>query len=246
VLIGGTCSAGGANAVNSFLERDRDQLMRRTRRRPLPSRTISPRTALGFGLVLEAIAFAILWSTANLLAALLALASALFYVFVYTIWLKPRTDQNIVIGGAAGAGPVLVGWAAVTGSLAAPAWVLFALVFMWTPAHFWALAIRYLDDYRSGGFPMLPVTRGVKAATDQIVIYAAATVCVSLLLPFVATVHALYLGTATLLGAWFVFESLRLRRNPEPSAAIRLFSISNVYLAGTFIALAADVILLGR
>lgn len=246
VLVGGTCAAAGANTVNSWLERDRDRLMRRTRHRPLPTHEVSPRAAIVFGVTLEVVAFVTLWWAANLLAASLALASALFYVFVYTIWLKPRTDQNIVIGGAAGAGPVLVGWAAVTGSLAAPAWVLFALVFVWTPAHFWALAIRYLDDYRSGGFPMLPVVRGVPKACDQILLYAGATVCTSLLLPLVADVSWIYLAAAAGLGGWFVWRSYRLRRDPTPQGAIRLFSASNAYLAGVFIAVAADVLVLGR
>ena len=140
VLLGGALAAGGANTINCYIERDRDQVMRRTHARPLPRGEVSPRAALTFGLVLEVLAFGWLWATANLLAAALAVSAMLFYVFVYTIWLKPRSPQNIVIGGAAGAVPVLVGWAAVTGSLAAPAWVLFTLIFLWTPPHFWALA----------------------------------------------------------------------------------------------------------
>lgn len=172
---------------------------------------------------------------------------------------KPRVIELLLITTvpamvlAAGAWPgpalviaVLVGWAAVTGSLAAPAWVLFALVFVWTPAHFWALAIRYLDDYRSGGFPMLPVVRGVPKACDQILLYAGATVCTSLLLPLVADVSWIYLATAAGLGGWFVWRSYRLRRDPTPQGAIRLFSASNAYLAGVFIAVAADVLVLGR
>jgi len=160
VLAGGALGAGGANTINCWIERDRDQVMRRTQNRPLATGAIEPNAAIVFGIVLEVLAFALLWATANLLSACLVLAATLFYVFVYTIWLKPRSPQNIVIGGAAGAVPALVGWAAVTGSLAAPAWVMFALVFVWTPPHFWALAMRYLDDYAAAGIPMMPVVKG--------------------------------------------------------------------------------------
>src|SRR5689334_13378837 len=172
VLVGGALAAGGANTINCWIERDRDQLMKRTHHRPLATGAVEPVPALVFGLVLEVLAFALLWSTANLLSACLALAAMLFYVFVYTIWLKPRSPHNIVIGGAAGAVPVLVGWAAVTGEVAAPAWVLFALVFFWTPPHFWALALRYRDDYAAAGIPMLPVVKGTEAATRQIFVYS--------------------------------------------------------------------------
>ncbi|HMG26477.1 MAG TPA: heme o synthase, partial [Acidimicrobiia bacterium] len=147
VLLGGALAAGGANTINCWIERDRDRVMHRTQGRPLPTGEIKPGHALVFGIALEVIAFLWLWGTVNLLAASLAVSAMLFYVFVYTIWLKPRSPQNIVIGGAAGAVPVLVGWAAVTGTLDAPAWVLFAIVFCWTPPHFWALSLRYRDDY---------------------------------------------------------------------------------------------------
>src|SRR4051812_47499949 len=148
VLLGGALSAGGANTVNCWIERDRDQVMRRTHSRPLPAGDVSPTGALVFGLALEAVAFVWLALTVNLLSASLSVSAMLFYIFVYTIWLKPRSPQNIVIGGAAGAVPVLVGWAAVTGELAAPAWILFAIVFFWTPPHFWALSLKYFDDYQ--------------------------------------------------------------------------------------------------
>ena len=176
VLVGGALAAGGANTINCWIERDRDHLMRRTAHRPLPQGDVAPEGALIFGLVLEALAFALLWSTVNLLSAVLAVSAMLFYVFVYTIWLKPRSPQNIVIGGAAGAVPVLVGWAAVTGSLAAPAWILFAIVFLWTPPHFWALSLRYFDDYKAAGIPMLPVAKGIPTAVRQIVIYSVVVV----------------------------------------------------------------------
>jgi protoheme IX farnesyltransferase len=242
VLIGGALSAGGANTINCWVERDRDQLMRRTRHRPLPSGTVEPRRALVFGLVLEVLAVALLWSVANVLAAGLALAAALFYVFVYTIWLKPRTVQNIVIGGAAGAVPVLVGWAAVTGSLGAGAWVLFAVVFCWTPAHFWALAVRYREDYAAGGFPMLPVLRGPAGAATQILGYTVVVVAVSLVLPVVAAVGAIYLGVAAALGLVFIVQAVRLRRDPSNDRAIAFFGLSNLYLALLFGAVALDVL----
>jgi len=168
VVVGGALAAGGANTINCWIERDRDQLMRRTESRPLPQGEIVPSHALVFGIVLNVVAFVLLSAAANLLAAVLTLSATLFYVFVYTLWLKPRTVQNIVIGGAAGAVPVLVGWAAVRDSLAAPAWILFGVVFFWTPAHFWALALKYRDDYAAAGIPMLPVVRGIEETTRQI------------------------------------------------------------------------------
>jgi protoheme IX farnesyltransferase len=242
VLAGGTLAAGGANTINCWIERDRDQLMRRTRHRPLPSREIPATNALVFGLALEVLAFGLLWATAGLLAASLAIGATLFYVFVYTIWLKPRSVQNIVIGGAAGAVPVLVGWAAVTGGLGAPAWVLFAIVFCWTPPHFWALALRYHDDYAAAGFPMLPVVKGRGAATRQIVAYSAVVVGVSLALPLVAASGILYLVAAALLGIALVGESVRLLRDPTPERSIRMFTFSNTYLALLFAAVAIDTL----
>ena len=153
-VFAGALAAGGANTINSWIERDRDKLMKRTADRPLPTGLINATHALIFGIALNVIAFIALWAVANLLAALLTMAATLFYIFVYTIWLKPRTEQNIVIGGAAGAVPVLVGWAAVTNTVAATAWVMFAIIFTWTPAHFWALAMKYRDDYAAADFPM--------------------------------------------------------------------------------------------
>jgi len=243
VLVGGALAAGGANTINCWIERDRDQLMRRTRHRPLPSGTVDPGRALAFGVALEVVAFALLAATANLLAASLALSATLFYVFVYTVWLKPRTAQNIVIGGAAGAVPVLVGWAAVTGSLAAPAWVLFAVVFTWTPAHFWALALRYRDDYEAAHIPMLPVVQGAAAAATQILAYAVLVVAVSLGLPLVSTVGVVYVTAAAVLGAAFVAPAVQLRADPSPTRAIAFFHRSNLYLALLFAAVAVDVVL---
>jgi protoheme IX farnesyltransferase len=242
VLAGGALAAGGANTVNCFIERDRDQLMRRTRHRPLPSGTVNPRHALWFGLALEVVAFVVLATVANLLAAALTMGATLFYVFVYTIWLKPRTVQNIVIGGAAGAVPVLVGWAAVTGRVGPPAALLFAVVFLWTPAHFWALALRYRDDYAAAGIPMLPVVRGAQVAATQILVYAVLVAAVSLTLPLVASTGVLYAVGAALLGAAFVYQAARLRRDPRPERAIAFFGFSNTYLALLFAAVALDVL----
>jgi protoheme IX farnesyltransferase len=240
VLVGGALAAGGANTINCWIERDRDQLMRRTRDRPLPTRQIPPTHALVFGLILEVVAFGGLWATAGLLAASLTLSATLFYVFVYTIWLKPRSVQNIVIGGAAGAVPTLVGWAAVTGEVAAPAWVMFTIVFLWTPPHFWALAMRYHDDYAAAGFPMLPVVKGRREATRQIILYSVAVVVASLVLPLVSRAGVLYTVVAAALGGALVFESFRLRRDPSPERALRLFIFSNTYLALLFASIALD------
>jgi len=184
----------------------------------------------------------LLWQAANLFAAVLAVSATLFYVFVYTIWLKPRSAQNIVIGGAAGAVPVLVGWAAVTGDLSAGAWVLFAIVFCWTPPHFWALALRYRDDYAAAGFPMLPVTKGAPAAVRQILVYSVVVVAVSLTLPLVTPAGAIYVAAAAVLGAILIWQADRLRRDPGPDRAIRLFALSNTYLALLFAAVAVDTL----
>ncbi len=242
VLVGGALAAGGANTINCWLERDRDALMRRTHGRPLPRGEIEPVAALWFGIALEAAAFALLWWRANLLAALLAVGATLFYVFVYTIWLKPRSPQNIVVGGAAGAVPVLVGWAAVTGGLAWPAWILFAVVFFWTPPHFWALALRYREDYAAAGIPMLPVARGTEATTRAILRYAVVVVAVSLTLGLTTTVGPLYVGAAAVLGVAFVGAAVHLTRDPSPQRAIRLFTFSNTYLALLFAAVAVDTL----
>jgi protoheme IX farnesyltransferase len=240
VLLGGAMAAGGANTINCWVERDRDQLMRRTHNRPLPAGLVEPLPALVFGLTLECAAFLWLTVTVNLLAASLAVSAMLFYVFVYTIWLKPRSPQNIVIGGAAGAVPVLVGWAAVTGQLAAPAWVLFAIVFCWTPPHFWALALRYHDDYSTAGIPMLPVVKGPAAATRAILAYSVVVVAVTLVLAPVADLGLLYVIAAAVLGGALVGEAVRLRR--DPTRALRFFKFSNTYLAGLFVTVAADVL----
>jgi protoheme IX farnesyltransferase len=243
VLVGGALAAGGANTINCWIERDRDRLMHRTRHRPLPTGRIAPGRALAFGLVLEATAFVWLWGTVNLLAATLAVSAMLFYVFVYTIWLKPRSPQNIVIGGAAGAVPVLVGWAAVTGSLGAPAWVLFAIVFFWTPPHFWALALRYQDDYEAAGIPMLPVVSGITNAVRQIILYSVIVVATTLLLFAFEAMGIVYFVAAVGLGVAFVWQAFALRRDPTPRRAMRLFAFSNTYLALLFAAIAVDTLI---
>jgi heme o synthase len=242
VLVGGALAAGGANTINCWIERDRDQVMRRTAHRPLPSKQVSPEGALVFGLVLEVAAFALLWGTVNLLSAVLAVSATLFYVFVYTIWLKPRSPQNIVIGGAAGAVPVLVGWAAVTGEVAAPAWVLFAIVFFWTPPHFWALSLRYFDDYKAAGIPMLPVAKGVDVALREILVYSVVVFATTLVLPFVADTGPIYLVSAILLGLLLLGRAVQLVRHSTPERAIKFFTFSNIYLASLFAAIAVDTL----
>ena len=245
VLVGGALAAGGANTVNCFIERDRDQRMQRTHRRPLPQGAVDPVGALVFGLVLEVIAFGLLWATANLLAAALAVGAMVFYVFVYTIWLKPRTEQNIVIGGAAGAVPALVGWAAVTGSLALPAWIMFAIVFCWTPPHFWALAIRYRDDYAKAEIPMMPVTKGPRRATIEGFVYSILVVALSIALAFVSTLGWVYLGAAVILGAVFLVQAGRLITRHDTRSAMQFFTTSNMYLALLFVAIAVDAVIVG-
>jgi len=242
VVFGGALAAGGANTINCWIERDRDQLMRRTEGRPLPRGEVVPARALVFGVALNVIAFVLLATVANLLAAVLTIGATVFYVFVYTIWLKPRTVQNIVIGGAAGAVPALVGWAAVTGEIGAPAVVLFAVVFCWTPAHFWALALKYRDDYAAAGIPMLPVVRGASATTRQIAVYSVVTVAVSLLLGAVTDVGVVYVGVAIVAGACFIGASLRLVADATPQRAIAFFGYSNVYLSLLFAAVAVDAL----
>ncbi|MCA1735627.1 MAG: heme o synthase [Actinobacteria bacterium] len=217
-----------------------DRVMRRTARRPLPSHTILPNQALLFGSVLGLTGFLWLGVFTNWLAASVSTGALLFYVFVYTRWLKRNSVQNIVIGGAAGAAPALVGWAAVTGQINLPAWVLFAVVFYWTPPHFWALAIRYRDEYAAAAVPILPVMRGVEATTRQMVLYAGLTAIMSLLLVPVAGMGWIYLVAAVGLGAWFLIDSFRVRRDPQ--RAMVLFTNSTYYLGLLFLAAMADVL----
>jgi protoheme IX farnesyltransferase len=239
-LVGGTLSAGGANVLNCVYDADIDELMRRTRGRPLARHEITIKNALIFGISLGAAGFLVLWVTSNLLAASLATAALLFYVFVYTMLLKRRSPQNIVIGGAAGAAPALVGWAAVSGSLSLTPWVLFLIVFYWTPPHFWALAVRYRDDYARAGVPMLPVVAGVEHTTRRMLLYTGLMVGVSLLLVPIADLRWLYLGSALGLGGWFLLDTWLVYR--DPTKAMRLFTTSTVYLSALFAAAMVDIL----
>jgi protoheme IX farnesyltransferase len=239
-LVGGMLTSGSANALNQYLERDIDEKMRRTRSRPLPSHSVGPGAALIFAIVLGVAGFVWLATLVNVLSGLLAVAAIVFYVGVYTLLLKRTTPQNIVIGGAAGAVPVLVGWAAVTGTVEAPAWVMFLIIFLWTPPHFWALAMRYRDDYAAAGVPMLPVVRGDNAVTAQILAYALVLVAATLFLSPVGGLGALYALSAALLGGGFIYRAVQLRWEPNGETALKLFRYSVSYLGLLFAAIAVD------
>jgi protoheme IX farnesyltransferase len=240
-MTGLALACGGASALNHVLDRDIDPLMgARTRRRPVASGRVAPSRALEFGLALSAFSFVLLASTVNVLTAVLALVGNLFYVLVYTRWLKRTTPQNIVIGGAAGAVPPLVGWAAATGHVGIAALILFAIVFVWTPPHFWALALLLKENYAAAKVPMLPVVRGERETARQIVLYSAGLVGVTLLPWAWGTVGLLYLASALALGAIFVALAERLRRNVTPRRAMLLFHYSLLYLALLFTAMALD------
>jgi heme o synthase len=240
-LAGGALAAGGANAINMVVDRDIDRLMNRTKNRPLVTGAMTPAAALVFALALEVAAFVELWLAVNLLSAVLAISATLFYVFVYTLWLKRTSSQNIVIGGAAGAVPVLVGWAAVTGSLSWTSLVLFALIFLWTPPHFWALAVKYRDDYRAAGVPMLPAVATVAGTARQIVAYSVALLAVSLVLAPVAHLGVVYLVGASVLGVLFVALAVELWMQPNHKVAMRLFRFSITYLTLLFVVMAVDI-----
>jgi len=242
-LAGGAMSAGSANAINQLLERDIDALMSRTRRRPIPAGRVSPPYAFAFAVLLGTVAFVEMAVLVNLLAALLSFAALLFYVFVYTVWLKRSTPQNIVIGGAAGAVPPLVGWAAATGHVNLTAILLFVIVFLWTPPHFWALALFRREDYARAHVPMLPVVAGEDETRRQIVIYSIVLVFFTLLLYPLARMGLLYLLSAGALGGAFVGLTIRLWRQRTPAAAIRVFGYSILYLGLLFAAMVADRLL---
>ena len=241
-LVGGALAAGGANAINMVVDRDIDKVMHRTRNRPLVTGALTPRAALTFALVLEVVAFVELWLAVNLLSAVLAVSATAFYVFVYTLWLKRTSSQNIVIGGAAGAVPVLVGWAAVTNSLAWAPVVMFAVIFIWTPPHFWALAVKYKDDYEAAHVPMLPVVATFKRTAAEIVAYTIALVAVTLVLAPVAHLGVIYIASAAVLGAGFVVLTVRLWRSVTPKASMAVFRYSITYLTLLFVAMAIDVL----
>jgi protoheme IX farnesyltransferase len=239
-VTGGAIVAGGANAMNCYFDRDIDSLMLRTRGRPLPAGQIEPERAVVFGIFLAAAGFLMLDVFANLLAACLTLGAFAFYVVVYTLLLKRTTPLNIVIGGAAGAMPPVVGWAAVTGSVEAPALVLFAIVVLWTPPHFWALALNYNSDYKRAGIPMLPVVVGPEETRRQILLHSIALVAVTLILPASGATGVIYLTAALVLGGLFLVCALRLWSGSPGKAASVLFRYSIVYLALLFVAVAAD------
>jgi len=243
VWLGGALAAGGANAINHYLDRDIDERMSRTRQRPVAGHRISPTKALIFGVALNVMAFAVLVTWINLLAALLTLSATLFYVFVYTRWLKRTTPQNIVIGGAAGAIPPLVGWAAVTGGLDLPAVYLFAIVFFWTPPHFWALSLLIKDDYAEAGIPMLPVVTTVEHTTQQIFYYTLALVGLTVMFALTQAVGLVYLVSALVLGAVFIWMAWQLKRNYTRSSAKTVYLYSLLYLAVLFVGVMVDSII---
>jgi len=244
LTVGLALACGGASALNHVLDRDIDPLMgSRTKQRPVAAGRVAPSRALEFGLALSALSFVLLASAVNVLTAVLALVGNLFYVLVYTRWLKRTTPQNIVIGGAAGAVPPLVGWAAATGHVGIASLVLFAIVFVWTPPHFWALAILIKDNYANAKVPMLPVVRGERETTRQIVLYSLVLVAVTLLPWAVAGAGILYVASALALGAVFLWLAERLRRDTTPRRAALLFHYSLLYLALLFAALALDLAL---
>ena len=240
-LIGGMLAAGGANTLNCVADADIDKMMKRTAQRPLARAAVPTRNALVFGLLLSVASFVWLWWTTNLLSGLLAVATIAFYVFVYTLLLKRRTSQNVVWGGAAGCMPVMIAWSAVTGTIAWPALVMFAIIFFWTPPHTWALAMRYKDDYKAAGIPMLPAVATERQVTKQILIYTWLTVAATLALALAA--GWLYAAVAAVAGVWFLAMAHQLYagvRRGEPVKPLRLFLQSNNYLAVVFCALALD------
>jgi heme o synthase len=246
-VVGGTLAAGGANAFNMVLDRDIDAVMRRTQRRPLVTGDVTPLEATIFAFGLEVASFCILAFTVNLLSAVLAVSATAFYVFVYTMWLKRRSSQNIVIGGAAGAAPVLIGWAAVTGSLGWPPVVLFAIIFIWTPPHFWALAVRYRDDYEAANVPMLPVVASLRRTTLEILIYTVILWATTVLFGAVAPMGWIYGISALVLGALFTWFAARLYLDARADTAnvakaMKLFGFSITYLTLLFVAMATDVL----
>ena len=257
-VLGGAMAAGGAHAVNMYVDRDIDRLMERTKGRPLVTGVVSPREALVFAVCLEVVAFFFLWATVNLLSAVLAVAACLFYVFVYTLWLKRTSSRNIVIGGAAGAVPTLIGWSSVTGTLDWAPIILFGIIFYWTPPHFWALAIKYKDDYATADVPMLPVVESLRHTAVRILGYTLLLWVLTIVFSPVAGMGHLYLGAAIVLGGVFTWYAVRLVRLPEPdvsvaatgaaelearTTAMRMFTWSITYITLLFGAMAVDQLL---
>jgi protoheme IX farnesyltransferase len=246
-MIGGALAAGGANAINMYVDRDIDAVMDRTKERPLVTGLITPRAALTFALGIEALAFVWLWVIVNPLSAVLGLTACLFYVFVYTLWLKRTSAQNIVIGGAAGCIPVLIGYAAVTDSISATfslaPLTLFALMFFWTPPHFWALAIKYREDYARAEVPMLPVVASFRETTRKMLVYTVLVFLCSLLFGAAASMGPLYFVAAVVLGALFIWFSVDVMVTESPAKAIRLFTFSITYITLLFAVMAVDVLI---
>jgi len=245
-MVGGSLAAGGANAINMVVDRDIDAKMPRTKNRPLVTGAVTPTQALVFAIALELGSFALLWSAVNLLSAVLAVSATAFYVFVYTMWLKRTTTQNIVIGGAAGAVPVLVGWAAVQNSLGLAPFLLFAVIFVWTPPHFWALAIKYRDEYASVDVPMMPVMVSHASVSRQITLYTLALWVISLAFAPAADMGFIYIVAATVLGAAFLWYSVALQRDGSTVRAMRLFHYSITYVTLLFAAMAVDQLIRGH
>jgi heme o synthase len=241
-VIGGTLAAGGANAINMYVDRDIDALMKRTQNRPLVTGLIRPSHALVFAISLEVVAFAWLWAFVNLISAVLAVTACLFYVFVYTLWLKRTSSRNIVIGGAAGAMPVLIGWTAVTGHLAWAPVVLFAVIFYWTPPHFWALAIRYKDDYAAADVPMLPAVASFHTTAVRILMYTLLLWALTIWFDAVGHMGVIYLVSAIALGAVFTYQAVQVLRTESSKQAMRLFTYSITYVTLLFGAMVVDVL----
>jgi protoheme IX farnesyltransferase len=242
-LVGGALSAGAANSFNCYIDTDIDKIMGRTKNRPLVTGELSGRQALVFSWILTVVSVAWLGFLVNWLASLISLAALLFYVLVYTMALKRRTPQNIVWGGAAGAAPVLIGWAAVTGEVSPAAWVLFLIIFLWTPPHYWPLSVKYKDDYAAAGVPMLPVVRTTKTVVQQILIYAWAVGASTLLLIPIGAMGWIYTLTALIGSAWFIFAAYNLYKEGqigELKKPMNLFHLSNLYLTALFVAVALD------
>lgn len=239
-VIGGTLAAGGAHVVNMVVDRDIDAVMHRTQNRPLVTGLVKPNEAMVFAVVLEVVAFALLWSTINLISAVLAFAAFAWYVFVYTLWLKRTTSRNIVIGGAAGAVPVLIGWTSVTGALAWPPVILFFVIVYWTPPHFWALAMRFKDDYTAAEVPMLPSVEGYHATAVRIIGYTVVLWALTLVFGPVADMGIIYLAAATVLGGVFLWFAVKLKQNESPKFAMKMFGYSITYVTLLFGAMVVD------
>jgi protoheme IX farnesyltransferase len=246
-LIGGTLAAGGANTFNMVYDRDIDAIMERTKKRPLVTGVMTPRAATIFACILELLSFALLAWRVNYLSAWLAMGATAFYVFIYTIWLKRRSKQNIVIGGAAGAVPVLIGWAAVQNNVTWTPILLFVVIFIWTPPHFWALAVRYRDDYAAANVPMMPVVASLRRTTLEILVYSVIMWALTMLVGPAAHLGWVYALSATLLGGMFTFYAFKLflharEDKADVNEAMRLFHFSITYLTGLFVMMAVDVL----